>query len=124
VSTISHRLWFGIEARQDATIEGIGSSIPRSLRSRCPPALAGLRTLILTRHLDLFPGKPRERGFHQASRMTLPAPCRFDNSLGNDVEHYFWLARVVECLAGSIKSFDHGRKRLGVKLPRRYQGTN
>jgi hypothetical protein len=68
--------------------------------------------------------KPWQRGFHQASRITLPAPCRFDNSLGDDVAHYFWSARVVKCLAGSVKSFDHGRKRLGSKLPGRYQGTD
>jgi hypothetical protein len=63
---------------------------------------------------------PSERGLDQANRITLPAPCRLNNSLGDDLEHYFWLARVVKCLVGSIKSFDYGRKRLGVKLPRRW----
>src|SRR5262249_45968702 len=72
----------------------------------------------------LFAGKPRKCGLDQANRITLPAACRFNNSLGDDFEHDFWLARVVKCLAGSIKGFVHGRKRLRVKHPRRYEGTD
>jgi hypothetical protein len=68
-------------------------------------------------------GKPRERGLDQASRITLAAPCRFNNSLSDDFEHYFWLARIVKCLAGSVKGFVYGREGLGVKHPRRYEGT-
>jgi hypothetical protein len=74
--------------------------------------------------LDLFEGKPREGGLGQANRVTLPAPCRFYNSLGDDFAHYSRLARILECLEGSVKSFVHRRKRLGVKLPRCYQGTD
>jgi hypothetical protein len=52
----------------------------------------------------LFAGKPRERSLDQADRIALPAPCCFNNSLSDDFEHYFWLAGIVKCLAGSVKS--------------------
>jgi hypothetical protein len=72
----------------------------------------------------LFAAMPRECGLDQANGITLPPPCRFNNPLGDDVEHHFRLVYVVECLVGNVKSLDHGCKRLGVKLPRRYQGTD
>ena len=39
-----------------------------------------------------FAGVPRERSIHQ-TMITLPASCRFNNSLGDDVEYDFWLAQ-------------------------------
>ncbi len=74
--------------------------------------------------MGLCAGKPRDCGVPQASRIALPARRRFNNSLGDDFAHYFWLAHVVKCLEGTVKSFVDGRKCLEVKHPWRYEGTD
>ena len=93
-----------------------------------PAAAAALPYLPKTPGLgsdaDLYAGKPRHCGLNQANRITLAVYCRFNNSLRDDFAHYFWLAGVVKCLAGSVKSFAHGRKRLGAKHRSRYEGVD
>jgi hypothetical protein len=73
---------------------------------------------------NLFVGKPGECDLHQVNRITLTPASGFHNSLSDDFEHYFWLAHVVKCLEDSVKSFVHDGKCLGVKHPRRYEGTD
>ena len=48
-----------------------------------------------------------ERGFQQASRITLTKSCRCDNSSGDGFAH-----RLPLAFAGSVESFTHRRNRL------------
>jgi hypothetical protein len=83
---------------------------------------AGLR--VSETPLDLFTGKPRKCDLDQANRITLTAAWHYNNSLGDDFAHYLRLARVVKCLAGTVKSFAPSLKRLGVKHRPRYEGMD
>src|SRR5262252_9579548 len=68
--------------------------------------------------------KPRERGFQQADRITLTCACRCNNSLGDHFAYDLRLAGIVQRFAGSVESFVHRRKRLGVKHPRLDEGID
>jgi hypothetical protein len=67
-----------------------------------PPAARGALRMKLA---QVSQQKQQVQNADQASRITLPAPCRFDNSPGDNFVHHFWLAGIAKCLAGSVKSF-------------------
>src|SRR5215475_10320419 len=71
-----------------------------------------------TARLITLTDKPRECGFQQADRITLTCACRCNNSLGDHFAYDLRLAGIVQRFAGSVESFVHRRKRLGVKHPR------
>ena len=97
------------------TINAVGTSFDwfRALGEAGDPAWA-----------KLTPEELFKRGFPQKNQITLTVACCFNNSLGDDIAQDLRLAGVIKFLAGSVKSFTHRRKRLGVKRPRRYEGMD
>src|SRR5215475_2755826 len=99
--------WPAVSDRRQigATAVATSDSLQGVQRYQTPRRCSGTR-------LASFAGEPRKSGLEQANRITLPAPCCFNNSLGNDFDHYFLWRWVVKCLKGSVKSGVHSLKRL------------
>jgi hypothetical protein len=65
-----------------------------------------------------------ERGFQQASRITLTDSYRRNNSCGDDFAHHLGLAGVSKLFKGSVQSFAHRRKCFGSERSRFYGRKN